>query len=135
MQKLKRKIAKIALEDGRIFSGFSFGAMGTAYGEIVFNTSMAGYQEILTDPLLPAKGNIFISVKNNDKRNIVFIAKKLYDMGFEIIATIGTAKVLSLNNIKVKKVGKIGEGHTEFLELMKKGKIQLVITTPSGRKG
>ncbi len=39
------------------------------------------------------------------------------------------------NNINVKKVGKIGEGHTELLELMKKGKIQLVINTPSGRKG
>ncbi len=50
MQELKRKIAKIALEDGRIFSGFSFGATGTAFGEVVFNTSMAGYQEILTDP-------------------------------------------------------------------------------------
>jgi len=50
VQRRKRKIAKIALEDGRIFSGFSFGANGTAYGEVVFNTSMAGYQEILTDP-------------------------------------------------------------------------------------
>ncbi|MFH1093464.1 MAG: glutamine-hydrolyzing carbamoyl-phosphate synthase small subunit [Candidatus Omnitrophota bacterium] len=50
MQKLKRKIAKIVLEDGRIFSGFSFGAAGTAFGEVVFNTSLAGYQEILTDP-------------------------------------------------------------------------------------
>ena len=50
MQERKRKIATIALEDGRIFSGFSFGATGTAYGEVVFNTSLAGYQEILTDP-------------------------------------------------------------------------------------
>lgn len=40
----------IALEDGRSFSGFSFGAPGTAVGELVFNTSLAGYQEILTDP-------------------------------------------------------------------------------------
>ncbi|MDD5747419.1 MAG: glutamine-hydrolyzing carbamoyl-phosphate synthase small subunit [Candidatus Omnitrophica bacterium] len=46
----KRKKAKIILEDGRIFSGFSFGAAGTASGEIVFNTSLSGYQEILTDP-------------------------------------------------------------------------------------
>ncbi|MBI4778390.1 glutamine-hydrolyzing carbamoyl-phosphate synthase small subunit [Candidatus Desantisbacteria bacterium] len=42
--------AMIALEDGRIFEGFAFGAEGEAYGEIVFNTSMTGYQEILTDP-------------------------------------------------------------------------------------
>lgn len=45
-----QKRAKIALEDGRIFEGISFGAEGERYGEIVFNTSMAGYQEILTDP-------------------------------------------------------------------------------------
>ncbi|MFC1620880.1 carbamoyl-phosphate synthase domain-containing protein, partial [Candidatus Omnitrophota bacterium] len=42
--------AKIALEDGRIFKGISFGAIGERRGEIVFNTSMSGYQEILTDP-------------------------------------------------------------------------------------
>ncbi|MFH1460077.1 MAG: glutamine-hydrolyzing carbamoyl-phosphate synthase small subunit [Candidatus Omnitrophota bacterium] len=46
----KRTKAKIALEDGRIFSGYSFGATGTTFGEVVFNTSMSGYQEILTDP-------------------------------------------------------------------------------------
>ncbi len=44
------KIAKIALEDGTIFEGYSFGANGTRFGETVFNTSMTGYQEILTDP-------------------------------------------------------------------------------------
>ncbi|MDP2928527.1 MAG: glutamine-hydrolyzing carbamoyl-phosphate synthase small subunit [Candidatus Omnitrophota bacterium] len=42
--------AILALEDGKIFKGKSFGASGERYGEIVFNTSMAGYQEILTDP-------------------------------------------------------------------------------------
>ncbi len=42
--------AKLALEDGTVFKGFSFGATGETYGEAVFNTSMTGYQEILTDP-------------------------------------------------------------------------------------
>lgn len=45
-----KKKAKIALEDGRIFEGYSFGAKGTRSGEVVFNTSITGYQEILTDP-------------------------------------------------------------------------------------
>jgi carbamoyl-phosphate synthase small subunit len=45
-----QKKTKIALEDGRVFSGFSFGIKREAYGEVVFNTSMSGYQEILTDP-------------------------------------------------------------------------------------
>ena len=42
--------AILALEDGKIYRGKSFGAAGQSYGEVVFNTSMAGYQEILTDP-------------------------------------------------------------------------------------
>src|SRR5437773_8473288 len=44
------RIAKLALEDGTIFTGRGFGAAGTSEGEVVFNTSMTGYQEILTDP-------------------------------------------------------------------------------------
>jgi len=91
--------------------------------------------QLAAGTLLPQEGKIFISVKNDDKRNIIFIAKKIYDMGFEIVATKGTAKVLASNNIKVKKVGKISEGHTELLDLIKKGEIKLVINTPSGRKG
>src|SRR5689334_24439354 len=46
----KPRIAKLALEDGAIFTGRSFGHVGTTEGEVVFNTSMTGYQEILTDP-------------------------------------------------------------------------------------
>src|SRR6476620_9182426 len=44
------RIAKLALEDGTIFTGRAFGFAGTTQGEVVFNTSMTGYQEILTDP-------------------------------------------------------------------------------------
>ena len=46
----KQRVAKLALEDGTVFTGRAFGADGTAEGEVVFNTSMTGYQEILTDP-------------------------------------------------------------------------------------
>ena len=46
----KMTVAKLALEDGSVFTGTSFGAAGTTAGEVVFNTSMTGYQEILTDP-------------------------------------------------------------------------------------
>src|SRR5262249_2680084 len=44
------EIAKLALEDGTVFTGIAFGARGEIDGEVVFNTSMTGYQEILTDP-------------------------------------------------------------------------------------
>ena len=45
-----KKEALLALEDGKIYRGYAFGAEGEACGEVVFNTSMMGYQEILTDP-------------------------------------------------------------------------------------
>jgi carbamoyl-phosphate synthase small subunit len=50
MERLPKKPAILALEDGLVFRGHAFGAEGEAYGEVVFNTSMTGYQEILTDP-------------------------------------------------------------------------------------
>lgn len=84
---------------------------------------------------LPTKGKVFISVKNDDKRNIVFIAEKLLNMGFEIIATKGTCKALRSNNIKAELVAKIGEGSKRILELIKKGEIKLIINTPSGLRG
>jgi len=84
---------------------------------------------------LPIKGKAFISVKNSDKRNIVFIAERLASMGFEIIATKGTSKALRSNNIKAEMVAKIGEGSRKILDLIKKGQINLIINTPSGPRG
>ena len=43
-------VAKLALEDGTVYTGRAFGARGERFGEVVFNTSMTGYQEVLTDP-------------------------------------------------------------------------------------
>mgnify|MGYP001305573003 CR=1 FL=1 len=84
---------------------------------------------------LPREGGVFVSVKNDDKRNIVFIAKRLQDLGFSLIATRGTAKVLRSNNIRVTTVGKLSEGDTAVLDMIKKNQITLVINTPSGPKG
>src|ERR1700743_1021207 len=47
---INARVAKLALEDGTVFTGRAFGHAGTSQGEVVFNTSMTGYQEILTDP-------------------------------------------------------------------------------------
>jgi len=82
---------------------------------------------------LPKKGNVFISVRDKDKRTVVFIAKKLEDLGFHVYATSGTAAALEKSNIKVGVLPKIAEGRPNILDLMKDGKIQLVINTPSGR--
>ncbi|RJO65569.1 MAG: carbamoyl-phosphate synthase large subunit [Candidatus Omnitrophota bacterium] len=82
---------------------------------------------------LPRKGNVFISVRDKDKRTVIFIAKKLHELGFRLYATEGTADALSKNGIPVKILVKIAEGRPNVLDLMKDGKIQLVINTPSGR--
>jgi len=82
---------------------------------------------------LPRKGNVFISVRDKDKRAVVFIAKKLKDLGFNIYASSGTAAALEKSGIPVKMLPKIAEGRPNVLDLMKDGKIQLVINTPSGR--
>ncbi|MBN1913604.1 MAG: carbamoyl-phosphate synthase large subunit [Candidatus Omnitrophica bacterium] len=82
---------------------------------------------------LPKKGNVFISVRDRDKRAVIMIAKKLQDLGFSIYSTSGTAVSLEKSGVSVKILPKIAEGRPNLLDLMKDGKIQLVINTPSGR--
>ena len=84
--------------------------------------------------LMPCTGRVFISVMNKDKRSIVFVAKKLVDLGFELTATKGTAKVLLNNGIQVETVFKVGEGRPNIVDRIKNGEIHLVINTPSGKK-
>jgi len=90
--------------------------------------------QIAAGQTLPPKGTVFISVMNKDKRHVVFIAKKLLDLGFQIVATTGTAKVLAKNGIPVKRVHKVNEGRPHILDLIKNGEISLIINTPSGKK-
>jgi len=89
--------------------------------------------QIAAGQQLPTEGNVFISVKNQDKRNIIFIAKKLQDMGFTIIATSGTADALKSNDIDVRILPKLHEGRPNAIDLIKDGKIALIINTPSGK--
>ncbi len=104
-------------------------------GEVMgidYSFGVAFYKsQIAANNILPKKGNVFISVNNLDKRNIVFIAKALKEMDFKIVATSGTAKVLISNGITCRIVGKIAEGKTELLSLIKEGEINLIINTPS----
>ncbi len=82
---------------------------------------------------LPVEGTVFVSVKNKDKRNVVFIAKKLSDLGFTICSTRGTAKVLANNGIDVKLVNKVSEGRPHIVDMIKNGGINFIINTPTGR--
>ncbi len=83
---------------------------------------------------LPTNGNVFISVNDFDKQEIIPIAKKLIDLGFKIYATIGTKNVLTLNKVESELVPKIGAGSPNVIEQIQSGNINLVINTPLGRK-
>jgi carbamoyl-phosphate synthase large subunit len=82
---------------------------------------------------LPRSGTVFVSVANRDKRAIVFPAKRLADLGFRLLATRGTAGVLERAGIPVERVAKVSEGPENVAELIRGGKIDLVINTPFGR--
>ena len=88
--------------------------------------------QVAAGQALPSKGAVFISVRNADKRNIVFIAKRLHDLGFTLLATAGTAKVLRSNSIPVEIIGKITDGDTTIPDRIRAGRIQLIINTPTG---
>lgn len=83
---------------------------------------------------LKPKGNVFVSVNYNHKRDIVFIVKKLYELGYKIYATPGTAKSLEINGIPVQIIEKISNNsEANILKLLFEDKIKLdlIINTPS----
>ncbi len=80
---------------------------------------------------LPTSGKVFISVKNRDKRAALSIAKRLAEMGMTLVATSGTAKLLSLQGMAVETIHKVAEGYRpNIVDLMKRGEIALVFNTP-----
>ncbi len=101
--------------------------MDTSFGMAFAKAQYAAGNE------LPMSGTVFISVQNSDKRDIIFIAKKLEDLGFDLAATEGTAAALARNDVKVRKLQKISVGRPNVLDLIKNKEIKLVINTVSGK--
>src|ERR1041385_4675587 len=81
---------------------------------------------------LPLKGKVFISVSDAHKKEVANVAKQFSDLGFELVATSGTAKVLEQAGLKVERVLKLLEGRPNVIDLLKNKELQLVINTPSG---
>jgi len=82
---------------------------------------------------LPTSGTAFISVNEVDKGQAVLLARRLLRLGFEIMATLGTAARLREVGIEVKNVFKVNEGRPNIVDHIKRGEIALVINTPLGR--
>jgi len=82
---------------------------------------------------LPKTGNVFISVRNNDKsERLLQTAKLLIELGFKIIATRGTAEYFEQNSIKSISVNKVYEGRPNIVDMMKNEEIDLVMNTTDG---
>ncbi len=90
--------------------------------------------QIAAGQSLPLEGNVFISVKDRDKRSMADTAAILHSLGFKILATGGTARFLSHHEIPVERVLKVREGRPHIVDMMKSGKVALVINTAGSRK-
>ena len=103
-------------------------AFGTAFAK-----SQAGAQNGL-----PTSGKVFVSVANRDKRHMIFPVKRLADLGFEILATSGTAVVLARNGVHATVIRKLnedplpGETRITIVEKIHEQDVQLIINTPHG---
>ncbi len=83
---------------------------------------------------LPRSGTAFISVNERDKRTIAPLAKELASLGFTLIATRGTTAALRAAGIAAEPVFKVNEGRPNIVDLVKTGKVDLIINTPLGRE-
>jgi carbamoyl-phosphate synthase large subunit len=89
--------------------------------------------QVAAGTLLPKSGKVFISVTTRVKDQVVQLAKRLAKLGFELLATKGTAVRLEEAGVKVMTLKKLQEGHPNVLDYIIDGNLQLVINTPSGK--
>ena len=81
---------------------------------------------------LPESGTIFLSVNNLDKVKAIPLARDYQELGFEIVATSGTANLLTDNGVPARSIFKVGEGRPNVVDAIKNGEVQLVVNTPMG---
>ena len=96
---------------------------GRSFGEAMFKSQLGAGSR------LPDKGTVVITVKNSDKTRAVAVAKELLSLGFEVVATKGTAAAIGQAGLAVRLVNKVKDGRPHIADLIKAGEIQLVFTT------
>jgi carbamoyl-phosphate synthase large subunit len=100
----------------------------TSYGLAFAKAQLAAGQK------LPRSGTIFLSVNDRDKKHVGPLGKELAALGFKLLATRGTASALEAAGVESEEVFKVNEGRPNIVDLVKTGKIDLVINTPLGRE-
>jgi carbamoyl-phosphate synthase large subunit len=83
---------------------------------------------------LPRKGKVFLSVKNSDKPRAIEVARQLSSMGFEIVATKGSATAIKAAGVPVIAINKVAQGHPHIGDAIKNNEIALVINTVEERR-
>ena len=101
--------------------------------DLSFGSAFAKSQ-IATGIKLPVDGNVFVSVKDNDKPLVYNCCKKLLAMGFSIFCTKGTAKYLTKKNIEVSIINKVQEGRPHIVDMIKNYQINLIFNTTEGNQ-
>ncbi|MEF9944537.1 MAG: carbamoyl phosphate synthase large subunit, partial [Burkholderiaceae bacterium] len=99
--------------------------VGKTFGEALFKSQLGA------GATLPPAGTVFISVKDSDKPRAVEVAGLLAEMGYQLVATRGTAAAIEAAGIPVKVVHKVKDGRPHIVDMLKNGEIALVITTVS----
>ncbi|CEA06760.1 carbamoyl phosphate synthase large subunit [Pseudomonas saudimassiliensis] len=102
--------------------------VGDSFAE-AFAKSQLGASEVL-----PTSGTVFISVREDDKPFVADMAGELVELGFEIVATAGTAKIIEAAGLPVRRVNKVTEGRPHIVDMIKNDEIRLVINTTEGRQ-
>ena len=90
--------------------------------------------QIATGQVLPQEGKVFISVNDRDKPYILDVAKRFVDLGFEVLATSGSAKLFIENGIPATRVAKVYEGRPNIVDFIKNGEVALLLNTASGKR-
>jgi len=82
---------------------------------------------------LPAEGTVFLSVRDSDKRGVVFLGRRLADLGFRILATGGTYEALKKGGIDALRVHKLGQGRPDVIDALRNDDVDLIVNTPVGK--
>ncbi len=102
--------------------------VGTSFAEAFAKATLASGER------LPRGGRAFLSVKSSDKLGVADLGRDLIDLGFELVATRGTARVLTEAGVPVEVVNKVTEGRPDIADLLKNAKIDLIVNTTEGRQ-
>ncbi|MEQ9725594.1 carbamoyl-phosphate synthase large subunit [Pseudomonas sp. WHRI 8822A] len=102
--------------------------VGDSFGE-AFAKAQMGASEIL-----PNAGVAFISVREDDKPEAIQVARDLVALGFEVVATAGTARVIEAAGLPVRRVNKVTEGRPHVVDMIKNDEVTLIINTTEGRQ-